>query len=179
MNKQNISKIILILVLSIVIILYLSLFINVNSKSYVQINKGYCDLSNMDFKEIILNMDGEWEFYPNEIKSENFTPSNSSNYIKVPQKWDNKVNKTGTYRLRLRVPKEGIYSLNLSNIFSAYNLIINNEEIIKNGVIGDSYKNEVSSWQPRVVQFYTSSKDIEIIIQVSNYHNNKGGIIDT
>lgn len=178
MNKQNISKIILILVLSIVIILYLSLFINVNSKSYVQINKGYCDLSNMDFKEIILNLDGEWEFYPNEIKSENFTPSNSSNYIKVPQKWDNKVNKTGTYRLRLRVPKEGIYSLNLSNIFSAYNLIINNEEIIKNGVIGDSYKNEVSSWQPRVVQFYTSSKDIEIIIQVSNYHNNKGGIID-
>ena len=175
MYKNNISKIILVLALSIVMILYLSLFVNINNKADIQINQGYCDLSEIDLRNETVYLDGVWEFYPNEIKSENFYPSS---YINVPQKWNDKENKIGTYRLRLQVAEEGLYSLNIENIFSAYNLIINNREVIQNGCIGDSYETEISSWQPRIVQFYANSMDIEIVIQVTNYHNNKGGIIN-
>lgn len=183
MNNKNWSKILLFIILSIVSLMYLSLFINVNYKKNIDVKLGYSDLSAENFEEKILILNGEWEFYPNEIKSEEF---NGSYYIKVPDKWNNHMyeNKTipssgiGTYRLRVKVPQKGIYCLSLGCIFSAYNLIINNEQIVANGIVNNSYESEVSSWKSRIVPFYAESENVEIILQVSNYHNNRGGILN-
>ncbi|BAH07548.1 sensor histidine kinase [Clostridium kluyveri] len=183
MHNKDIAKIILAIILTAIFLIYLRLFNGISYEKDIKANLGYMDLSSADFDNDIIILQGKWEFYPYEFRTSNFEPIN---YIDVPNQWNNytyngrKMNTygCGTYRLRLKVPEKGLYCLKINFISSAYKLIINNEKIIVNGAVNNSYVNEIPSWKLRVVPFYTQSKDIEIIIQVSNYHHNKGGIIN-
>ncbi|APM40086.1 sensor histidine kinase [Clostridium kluyveri] len=183
MHNKDIAKIILAIILTAIFLIYLRLFNGISYEKDIKANLGYMDLSSADFDNDIIILQGKWEFYPYEFRTSNFEPIN---YIDVPNQWNNytynggKMNTygCGTYRLRLKVPEKGLYCLKINFISSAYKLIINNEKIIVNGAVNNSHINEIPSWKLRVVPFYTQSKDIEIIIQVSNYHHNKGGIIN-
>ncbi|WP_271712389.1 sensor histidine kinase [Anaeromicropila herbilytica] len=142
---------------------------------------GYIDLSNNNLNNFITEIDGEWKFYP--MDNTNEEPIN----IMVPGRWNenNKVARKmgrygyGTYKLQIKVPKSGYYGLDLRYIPSAYEVYINGRFIASNGVLGKNLKTETASWRYQTLTFYTETVDVNIEIKISNYHNNKGGIISS
>jgi len=189
MKNKYFTKIILIIILFAISLIYLKFFEGLNHKEKMIAKSGHLDLSTQNLEEVIHSLDGKWEFYPNELKTSDF---DHKNYIEVPNRWndtfykdplykDKKMTKygCGTYRLRVKLPSKGLYCLKLGLVSSAYQLIINNQLIIENGVMNRTYQSEIATWKPRVVPYYAETRDIEIILQVTNYHHNKGGIINS
>ncbi len=145
-------------------------------------SKGYIDLQGEEYKEKLIRLDGQWEFYPGIQESEaHFIPKS---YVDVPGHWrnirfeDGKMKKYGcaTYRLNIKLPASGEYYLSTKFISSAYRIVVNGKEVGKNGTMGHSKADEKASWRPQIVPFYATSPDVELLIQVSNYHCYNGGI---
>jgi len=146
---------------------------------------GFIDLKNWDINDKgPVKLNGEWEFYWNKL----YTPYDFKSkkkpeitgYAYVPKKWNNinientKINNKGyaTYRLRIRLDAKGkILALRTKSIFSAYRLWINDKLVSYKGVVGKSKKSSIPEEAPMFTSFYPESNDIEIIIQVSNYHD--------
>jgi len=163
----------------------------VNSKLYSQTtaNNGFIDLSKYQFqKDGIIDLDGTWEFYPNELISPpNFNENNypTKKNVKVPSLWNssffNKKEKFnlgyGTYRLKVNIPnKTKLLALRLKRIETAYIIFIDNDTIISCGKVGRT-KKETSPTQKTVFKIF-SPKDSSffITIQVANFLHRKGGI---
>lgn len=130
----------------------------------------------------VITLDGEWEFYPMQLKNNNF---DKPYYIQVPGSWkhslDVKKNDNrygyGTYRLVVRLEEHTNYCLKARFVSSAYRVYINGEFVRANGRLGTNKEREVASWEPKIIPFQTKQADTEIVIQVSNYSCYEGGII--
>lgn len=130
----------------------------------------------------VITLDGEWEFYPMELKNRDFE---KSSYIQVPGSWvhsldANKSNNRygyGTYRLIVHLKEDTNYCLKIRFLSSAYRIYINGKFVESNGSLSITKKGEVASWEPKLIQFQTEQSDTEIVIQVSNYSCYEGGII--
>ncbi|MGB8453564.1 MAG: histidine kinase [Anaerocolumna sp.] len=182
--KENYTKIILIIFLILVAITYFQFSTDVTNKDYTEAEAGYMNLSGQNLKDRIIDLDGEWEFYPDTYNINDF---NKKEYVRVPDRWNNFNNGgklmsaygIGTYHLRLKLPAEGLYCFNIKFISSAYKLFINQTEIASNGTVKTPAGAEIATWEPRIIAYYAKSKDMDIVIQVSNYNHNKGGIINS
>lgn len=144
--------------------------------------RGYFDLSGWSFEEQgPVKLEGEWEFFPYR-----FIPPNSkeydSDFISVPGGWKNMIRSRSyaTYRCRINLGENpqhlGIY---MKRINSAYRLYINGKRIIQSGSPGESKKLETSDavWDIIDVDFPRGVS--EIILQVSNFQQLEGGIIES
>ena len=131
--KKNIAYIIL-------LSLFIFIFSACNKDTTVpKVEKGIIDLSEWDFNtDKVLNLDGEWEFYPNEfINPKSFPKNDNANFVKVPSSWtkyqinDEQLKSYGyaTYRIQI-IPnkKDTVYKLNINRIDVAFKLWINNVE---------------------------------------------------
>ena len=167
------------------------LFIATAFLSYILIIIGYCrhpiikgeaqngclDMNPYDANTII-RLDGVWEFRPNALREES-----EAEWIEhtVPKKWDKLINgkipQYGTYVLKIKVWEPGPYCLKLQYISSAYRLYINHDLVKENGHFATNIEEEKASWANQLVPFYTDTKEVEIVLEVSNFHHNKGGII--
>lgn len=142
----------------------------------------------------ILQLDGNWEFYWDELYTpEDFrgeTVQQTPLIVDVPNTWSTyllggeelPIMGYATYRLHLDFPKEEIgttKALYVPNISSAYTLWMNGVEVSKNGVVGKSRDLMEPVNTPKVIQFEVQSNPIELIIQISNYHQRKAGIFDS
>lgn len=150
------------------------------------IENGKANLTEVNFKEEkLIRLDGEWEFYPNEllkpndIKLSNITPQT----ITVPKSWADEIDSSkevevGTYRLVVKVPKDDRYGIRVSSIRHANKVFINGEE----GGIGNPTKNydEFTSYEKKFNAFGTSENgEVEIVIQVAHRIHWNGGIAKT
>ncbi len=184
-SKQFIIPIILSILIVLLTIIYL---INVNSDSdrgELQAINGVLDLSDLkiDDKNTIA-LDGEWEFYPNALlKPEEINKDSVKTYINVPCNWTNTLNKdshspdgSGTYRLIVKVPKDKMYAIKTNTIRSAAKIYLNGYETGKMGTTAlsaDDFHRD-----SKFIVSTVSSKDaeIEIVILVSNFAQEIGGI---
>lgn len=57
----------------------------------------------------------------------------------------------------------------------AYSVYINGEMLTAVGKPGKSFQSTVPQFHPKVVEFKPHSKQLEMIIHVSNFHHRKGG----
>jgi signal transduction histidine kinase len=173
--------------------------------------KGILDLSQTqenqiwDFqKDGILNLDGEWEFYPNEfLKPSEFLnqdkiSTRTINYFKIPNKWNQYsiLGKEmgskgfGTFRLQILLPKmqdkeNSTFSLKTSYINSAYELYANQRLIASIGKISKTEENSEIGYLIDV--FHLNKEDfilldegkrkIDILVLVSNFHHKNGGFM--
>lgn len=153
---------------------------------------GVLDLTDWDFeKNGIVIIDGEWEFYwqqllqPLDFTSQN-TPQKTG-LIKIPGPWngytvdDEKLPGYGyaTYKLAIKTkPTNDLLGIKLPEAHSAYRLWVNNELISNNGQVGKSETEMIPQYLPRVVFFEAEGDTILLLIQVSNFVNHKGGILD-
>lgn len=151
--------------------------------------KGFLDLSTWNFeKNGMAQLDGEWEFYWNRL----YTPADFSNdslrklttYMKVPMYWnlhkkgDNNFSRQGyaTYRLRVKnnITKD-FTAIRMPDANSAYKLWINGDLVAAQGIVGKTAEEEKPRLLP-IVKIFKGSRDLEIIIQVSNFFNHRPGI---
>jgi two-component system, sensor histidine kinase ChiS len=143
--------------------------------------KGVIDLRDWDFqKEGMLTLNGEWEFYENQLLSpQDFESDKAVNkkYLSLPGIFGE--HGFGTYRLKLLMNKsEEISSLKIEYIQSAYKLWANNIAIAHAGKVGRSRNEMAAQVMPAVGSFHAENGEVYLTLQVSNFYF-KYGFIDT
>jgi signal transduction histidine kinase len=152
--------------------------------------QGMLDLSGWDFSEKgSLKLNGEWEFYWQKLHTpESFTQSIlpvPSGMALVPGSWNmQQINGKSypgsgyaTYRLKVKLPlRDGTFGMSIPFITSAYRLWVNGELLAETGKVGTSNENSSSTFSTKNVAIHTHTSEIEIMIQISNFHHVKGGL---
>ena len=145
----------------------------------IQAKDGKLDLRSRNFsKEGAIRLEGSWNFYPNQALSPNQIKSNilPKKTIKISQKWKEKFG-YATYKLTILVDNiDSQYGLYILPIYSNYNLFINGELKKSIGTFGTKKEAAKPEWNSETVFFSTKSPEIEIVIQVSNFWHDSGGI---
>ncbi|WNQ10295.1 sensor histidine kinase [Paenibacillus aurantius] len=138
-----------------------------------------------------LSLSGEWEFYWKAL----YTPGDLHNggwkrtpgYLTAPSEWEGKtVNGEklsnrgyGTYRLTVRLPEAYVgrtLALYMPPVATSYRLWIDGTEFASNGVPGTSADSMVPVNHPKVVPFTPRMENVELVIQVANFVQRKGGL---
>ncbi|UFJ39608.1 hypothetical protein LOK74_16305 [Brevibacillus humidisoli] len=154
--------------------------------------QGVLDLRDQDLtaaKQVILH--GEWSFYWNQLLTpEDFQREaieETASIVPVPKEWnDYTINGQplpnegyATYRLHIRISSDELNqpkALYVPSVATAYKLWVNGQLLAKNGIVGRSSEEMVPRNYPKVVRFTPESETIELVLQVSNFVQRKGGI---
>lgn len=149
---------------------------------------GVMDLRNWNpLIETVISLDGNWEFYWNELYTDSSQIKMEPAYADLPSSWNNKIIQnqklTGTgfatYRLRvllpenLSVPTLAIRVKPLTNC----KIFINGKELNCIGILGQDFTSSVPDTRPSFASFSTDQRTLDILIQVSNFHHRKGGFL--
>lgn len=160
----------------ITILFFITLIFNSVSQK-IFINKGFGKIDNYNLNKVYLLI-GEWEFYWNQL----LTPQNISNikkkdYIFVNGSWTSKYPHWGyaTYHCKIAAPK-GKYILWLHQVISAYKIWINDTLVSEYGIVGTDRKTSVPKPGNNMIIFFNDKDTIDILIQVSNFHHQNGGL---
>ncbi len=163
---------------------------NNNPQSYPIASEGIIDLSDWDFEKdgsVLLN--GEWEFYWNElITPEDFKNNKySPTYVKVPKPWNTYLDENNqpypakgytTYRLKIITsPKQKKLCVRLTEIRDAYNLWIDENLVIAHGKVGKDKSSMIARIDASLTSFELENGQAEILLQVSNFRSAKAGLI--
>ncbi len=152
--------------------------------------QGLADFRARDFnKKGAIALDGEWEFYWDRLISpKEIDPVlGPDSFITVPSTWkgfvsgDVKLPGMGvaTYRLKVNIDpaaKHRVWGLKILIMGSAYSMWVNGNQVSANGIVGKDKNRSVPEVRPRVVFFTPGTDQLEIIVQVSNFHHPRGGI---
>jgi signal transduction histidine kinase len=158
----------------------------------MQWTNGYVDATGWDNSiENSITLSGEWEFYWEQLLSpESFQEQNqplNPGFIQVPSQWgglawrDKPLTNQGygTYRLQIELPtgmNNRTLAIYVRSVATSYHLYVNGELLAVNGRVGDSSHTMVARNTPQVIYFQPKQGINEIIIQVSNFVQRKGGI---
>lgn len=190
MEKRRYNLLLLCVFIVIISITFLTQYSTEVEASSLIVN-GQLDLSNKELSEEgPFKLNGDWNFYwqkllePTDFKQS--VPLHST-LINVPSSWSNQLiddialprDGYGTYRLTLRLneAEQGkLVSLNMHSIATAYRLWVNDELLASNGVVGDSRDKMIPKEYAKIVTFEVNQPEIEILLQVSNFHQRKSGL---
>ncbi|MDF2800758.1 MAG: response regulator receiver protein [Anaerocolumna sp.] len=176
------------IIISVIVIIILTVGSDRLPKTYPKGEKGVLDLVTLDFERDITQIDGEWEFYweqlldPNDIDTGLITGN-----IVIPRSWNNYETKEGgisgngyaTYRITIVLAKSERLALKIPRIRSAYMLWVNGELIAKAGTVGKTRDTMVPQHLPQVAGFDAQKGNNEIIVQVSNFYHRSGGMLES
>lgn len=150
--------------------------------------RGLLDLSawNPDDGNVPLN--GEWEFYWNQLlEPSDFagsTPPSPTGFINVPGIWNGKKiggltiprNGFATFRLHVLLPPDNRqYALRILTMSNAYRLWVNGREAASNGMPGTDKTTTRPAYHPQVAVLPPASHKLEMVIQIANFYHWKGG----
>ena len=180
-NKRSLT-----IVLSIVILaalLYVIFSLNKltlpNSTSNIDSKNGVLNLTTWNFdKDGYTDLSGQWKFYWKQLLTpKDFsTDSHISSYINMPIAL-NKYNKIydtlgyATYRLNINLNskyKDTILGLSVPSMLSSYKLWVNGNLLTSNGIVGTNSSSGLSK-MPITSYFMNNNKEINLVLQVSNY----------
>ncbi|OJJ21078.1 hypothetical protein BKI52_10935 [marine bacterium AO1-C] len=154
--------------------------------------KGLLNLQSWDFEKngsVVLN--GHWEFYwQNHLDPKDFVfPENlpEKRMVQVPGNWtnSNKANDTisslgyGTYRLKITLPKivPDKLGLKLPSLRTSGRVFINGRQVVQLGKPGTTKLATTPQYLPQIIEISPDWSELELIVQVSNFHYRKGGIL--
>lgn len=144
--------------------------------------KGQIDLSQWDDHNTIYSLNGEWEFYPNELITSH-TLSDQSMFTNVPSSWSysflpKEYKGQASYRIIVQLPTSMIgkyVGIRTTNIRQNYRIFIDGVLLFANGDLSnpDEY---IPPAFPQTTYFEVKNEKIELIIHVSNNYLNNPGI---
>ncbi len=179
-SLQSLPKIILL------ILILLSSACNKNLGSKVpSVNDGQIDLANIDFSTLkIIDLHGNWDFYWKDFIDSPNSHSTKRDQIKVPGQWqksDYDLYGYGTYHVKIILPENNPFplSISLTDISSAYRVILNGNIIESTGYIGKTENESIPFLLHKIIPIPTYSREIDLYIQVSNFHHSLAGIWGT
>jgi class 3 adenylate cyclase len=158
--------------------------------SLVIARQGRIDLGGRDLKATVpIALDGEWEFYYNQLLSPADFAAHPGlqpdAFALVPGNWNGlliagkKIDGQGfaTYRLLVKNCRgNNVLGLRLLDASSAYRLWVNGEYIASNGIVSSNPALASPQFLPQVRPFYKKTDSLEIVVQVSNFFHDKGGL---
>lgn len=176
----------LIFILLIIGILPLVIGRNLYSSAELKAIEGKIDLTEQHLENQVYSLEGEWEFYWNQLVSPNeLLNEQDKTYIDVPSSWNRhpiKNSYTGngyaTYRLTFKLPNDGDFALKIPRISTAYKLWVNDTLIASAGNVGESIETATPQTFSQVVFFEGHQGENELLIQVANFHHRSGGLVD-
>lgn len=155
--------------------------------SAVEGEKGFVDLRQFNLHNTEVALDGEWEFYWNQLLSAEELRRGTAppDYFWFPELWNNGKTANGqeissqgyaTYRLRVLLPDSlPPISLGINHFYSSYALYADGELVAQNGVVGTTKETSVPHWLPLNLRILPKSDTLELILHISNFHHSKGG----
>lgn len=158
-----------------------------------QASQGVIDLNHWDFyNDGVISLDGDWSFYwqqlliPDDLKQVHTNPPT----LNVPSYWsdqeiqDIQLSHTGygTYHLRTYLPKEAIgqrLAFYMPVTMTSYQLWIDGELVSQNGKTGTTKQETEPKYIPTIIPHQPRHQEIDIVLQVSNFHHRDGGTWDS
>lgn len=132
----------------------------------------------------VIKLDGEWEFYSGKlIKSKEEFNEEIREYINVPGSWESYLkdeglkNGSGTYRLIIKVPEDGVYGIKARTIRIANRIYLNGKEVANAGNPSINRNNLKAGSRYNIGVGSSLNKEIELIVQVTSLEYRSGGII--
>ncbi|WP_341833446.1 hybrid sensor histidine kinase/response regulator [Paenibacillus pectinilyticus] len=179
------------LVFSLSILLFMGIYAQmVPHQNMETAKRGVLDLTNYDFHKLgVVTLNGDWEFYEGKLlEPADFQKGLLTDvaYLNVPERWNGKTKEGGmsrkgygTYRLIVSVKDaDEIYGLKLRSIRMSHRLYIDGKLAGESGLPATSKEANLPGNTPYSTFFHANIKDIEIILQVSNYEYLTGGIVN-
>ncbi|WP_416147404.1 ATP-binding protein [Salipaludibacillus sp. HK11] len=190
MKYTDIADYKLIYLVAILVIILSACFVDENAQTPLA-NDGLISLN--DPIEGGIALDGEWHFYWNKLYTPEDLQTNhlyDNHAVPVPNDWNTyNINEDthsrsgyATYHLQVDITKKDIgkiHSLYMPSTASAYQLWVNGEQLANNGVVGTSREEMKPNSTPKIINFYANSETIDIVIQISNFHQRKSGLFDS
>lgn len=160
------------------------------------VQQGTIRLTGWDFEEQgYISLAGEWEFYWQQL----YTPQDfqlgkntTPNYINFPALWtdlaassaaitDNPspISSQGYATYRLNIINDTllpVMAIEMPDVYTAYRLYLNGEIIAENGEVGTTRIQSIPYWQPKTISIALHRTHNQLILHISNFHHNKGGI---
>ncbi|WCL49839.1 7TM diverse intracellular signaling domain-containing protein [Leptospira sp. GIMC2001] len=142
-------------------------------------NPGEIDFTeNIELEASVL--DRGWEYYPSQLITTIHDSQQELKKIKeyksIPHIWSNGEN-FGTYRLRILLPDiEAHYALFIPEQSTAFKLYLNNKLESQSGIVSSNEDESRPSANKGFISFLAKD-EIEIVIQISNFHNASGGFL--
>lgn len=147
--------------------------------------QGVLDLRAWEFnRQGQITLTGEWEFYWQQfLTPQDFPQPQPAHYVFLPARWngykleDNVLSGEGyaTYRLTLLVNSEMPLALRMPWVETAYRLYVNGREVQTVGVVGKTAETTTPQRQPQIIQLPLQTEQIELVLQVANFHHYIGG----
>lgn len=150
---------------------------------------GVLDLTHYDFeKSGSLPLAGNVDFFWKKLyNSQDFTQGmpNNKTTLALPSLWHGvkENNKEvgalgyGTYHARIKLPRKNMsLAFKMLTIGTTYKMFVNDKQIIEVGKVGTSKETSTPEYRSLVVDFQNPTKEIDLIIHVSNFHYRYGGI---
>lgn len=146
------------------------------------IKNGVLDLRDWDAAEShIINLDGQWEFYPHVFLMDHRTESLKDDciWLQVPGNWNDTMETGnsnpfgyGTYRLQILINPDHdyTYSIRVPSVRSSSELFVNDKLIAKSGQPATNMEDYVSKNLPYSASFTTGGNEvIEVVVQAANF----------
>lgn len=173
-------------------IIVCALFPYVPSKAEAPIAQmGTIDVTDWRFAENgSIALDGEWRFYwrqlltPEELEQ---AGAAEASLIQVPGTWGSQElakqqlsnQGYGTYQLRVRLAPEHVdhaLALAMPSVATSYKLWINGKLLNEEGTVGINKDEMQPGNLPQSIYFSTDQSTLDIVIQVANFSQRKGGL---
>lgn len=158
------------------------------SNSRPKAEDGIIDLTQIQFENDIVQLDGEWEFYWKQlINPDEIDLSSVTGYIAIPSSWNNYIKGDraisgdgyATYRMTFIADVNDRLALKIPRMFTAYRLWVNGEMIATAGTVGKTRDTMTPQYLPQVAFFEAKQGNNEIVIQVSNFYHRSGGVLES
>lgn len=132
-----------------------------------------------------VRLEGEWRMYWNQLHQ---TPPDDGDHqlINLPALWNGyawqgeELGSDGyaTFHLKMLLqPEEQLLSVKMPYMYTAFRMYIDSILVAENGDVGPLPSGHTPQFLPKIASFRTSrSGEIDVIIQVSNFSDRKGGI---
>ncbi|MCB1178492.1 MAG: GAF domain-containing protein, partial [Leptospiraceae bacterium] len=147
-------------------------------------------------KDGIITLNGEWEFYWSNLIKGKCDSCAPQKYIQVPSQWQEfgfPIEGYAAYRLTIKLPKKYSNSkledflddrslaIQMTDAATSYEMYINGKLISNNGIVGINKESSKPLLKHKVLDLSSIQilDSLEIIINVSNFYESKGGLWDT
>lgn len=158
--------------------------------------EGILDLTQVPVSENPQKLEGEWEFYwqellmPEELQRRSASEEGDPHWLRIPNSWlgyqleDQKLGGTGyaTFRLVIMLSEQDrneSMALRLPAIFHAYKLWVNGELLSEVGAVGTDKSQVIPRLATKLVFFQPESDRVELVVQAANFHHKRGGITNS
>jgi len=165
------------------LIFFIGFFSSISSFAQPFSKDGILDLRQHDLFGDPVSLNGEWQFYWDQLLSPGDKGQNP-HLIGFPSLWnDNIINGRklssqgyATYSLAILLPKKrpGL-ALELPDVYSAYALYVNGELVANNGRTGKSARDARPFWTTSTIYLQQEPDTVNLLLQVTNFWHSKGG----